>query len=574
MARLMRNIMRIFLIMPYPMLILFIFYLLYRKPKFRNAIKKNYKSIVINTIIVLMIAIVGFVAYFKIENTIYDFDYVGHWYRALIMNEKFFSDPFSIPQFLQYSLTYDEYYSYLTAFFQMPLIIVNDSYGFFSLGSFVMFFIPTFICLQILYFSHFEHHRYLPALIAVVFYPMYIVFFNGETECFGFLMLLMCMMLTVFVQFDEIDMMDNFAINVFAFLLIFGRRFYLYALVMMYFCYFIHYLHYYHFKPTTKKALIDFAKIISSGLLLLGLCLTVYLPFFLRVVTNNYGETYAYNNKSGKLSAFVTMFSPLILLISCYGGYVLTAIKKKYVFSISMLFMLVVPAVLFWQVQSFERHHYYLVAMPVIVFFTQGLYSIFSEKKNRFISGLIGAVLVLQVCHVFFVRSNVFPLITPHQNPRVYYEKDRVVEFCDYLSVLCSDGSYVFMATGDGNLNYSTLMNSKLPDLPNLNIEEKTNDIIEGFPDLKNIKYVVLSSPITYLSKDYQHMYDIITDAIMNDEKISAMYTLVDERVIHGVTYYTYSLKCPYDTETKEYFYKKMIEIYPDKAEFFQSILE
>ena len=574
MTRLIRNMMRILLVLPYPLLLLFIFYLLFRKRNYREAIKKNYKWILINTFSVLAIAIIGFIIYFKLENTIYDFDYVGHWYRALVIKEKFFLDPSSIPQFLHHSLNYDVYYSYLTAFFQLPLILVKDSYGFFSLGSFIMFFVPSFVCLQVLYYSHFDRIKVLPAFIAVVLYPLYIVFFDGETECFGFLMLIMCFMLTVFSKFDEIDMMDNFAINVFAFLLIFGRRFYLYSLIMMYVCYFIHYLKHYEFKPVSKKALFDFMKIISSGLLLLALCLTVYYPFFLRVVTNNYGDTYAYNNKPGKLTAFITMFSPLVLILSCYGSYILSVVKKKYILCISMILLLVVPTFLFWQVQSFERHHYYLIAFPVVVLFTQGLYSLFTNKKLIVLSGLAGTILVLQVGNVFLFSKNVFPLSTPHQTPKVYAEKERVIEFYNYLSSLCSDGSYLFMATGDGNLNYSTLMNSKLPELPSLNVEEKTNDIIDGFPDLKNIKYVIVSSPVTYSSKEYQHMYDVITDALMNDEEISKMYTLLSECEIYGVTYYTYSLEQAYTDETKEYFYQKMIEFYPDYVDFFSSILE
>lgn len=574
MPRIMRNLMRVLLLLPYPLLVLFIFYLLYRKQKYKEAIKKNYKTMIVNTIIVLAIAVIGFTVFFKLEDTIYDFDYVGHWYRALIMKEKFFTDPFSIPEFLHHSLNYDVYYSYLTAFFQIPIVLVKESYGFFSLGSFIMFFIPSFVCLQILYFSYFDEKRKLPVFIALIFYPLYIVFLNGETECFGFLMLLMCYMLTLFVKFDEIDMMDNLAINIFAFLLIFGRRFYLYALIMMYACYFIHYLNYYKFKPNTKRAVYDFGKIISSGLLLLILCLTVYYPFFLRVVTNNYDEIYAYNNKPGKINAFVSMFSPIVLLISCYGVYILARVKKKYVFCACMIIMLILPTAMFWQVQSFERHHYYMIAFPILVFFTQGLYCLFKLNKNVMVMGLVGGILLLQTAHVFLTQENIFPFNTPHQVPKIYDGKNEVIEFYDYLSTLCSDGSYVFMATGDGNLNYSTLMNSRLPELPSINIEERTNEIIDGFPDLKNIRYVVLSDPITYSSQEYQHMYEIITEAITNEEEIGSLYSLLDEREINGVTYYTYSLDKPYLSETKSYFYKKMIEIYPDKSDFFQSILE
>ena len=78
-----------------------------------------------------------------------------------------------------------------------------------------------------------------------------------------------------------------------------------------------------------------------------------------------------------------------------------------------------------------------------------------------------------------------------------------------------------------------------------------------------------------YMDEDYQHMYKIISDAIMYDENISKIFAKVNEFTLEDDTkIYIYEMTGEYTQEMKEYFYNKMLEYYPDKSEFYSYILD
>ena len=101
-------------------------------------------------------------------------------------------------------------------------------------------------------------------------------------------------------------------------------------------------------------------------------------------------------------------------------------------------------------------------------------------------------------------------------------------------------------------------------------------DVRDGFPkDFGYIKYFVISDPIIYMDEDYQHMYKIISKAIMYDENISKIFNKVNEFTLEDDTkVYIYEMIGEYKFEMKQYFYKKMLEYYPDKADFYSYILD
>lgn len=564
---------RLIMVSIYPIIILFTFFRVYKVPKYKKAITNNYKYIIINTLVITIAASILFYVFFSLEDWIYDFDYVGHWYRALLMKEKFFLDPFGIPEFLHNSLNNEIYYSHLIAFFQIPVVIMNDSYGFFCFGSFIYFYVPVFILLSILYYTYFDKYKYLPLIIGVSFFQMYLCFFDGETECFGSFFIIAAFMLTIFRNFDEINWIDNLSINLFGYILIFGRRFYLYALVTIYLCYFIQYLSYYNFKVFNKKAMHDLFKIVSSGLPLLVACITIYNPFFIRVITNNYGEAYAYNNKPGKILALIGTFTPIIVIIAVYGLYLSLKKKEKIVFNLQMIILVLVPVILFWHVQSFELHHYYLISFPFILFFTCGLYEIINKRKA--VGYLLCLFMLCQSASVFLTNEYIPFSSIWHRVPKNYPNKKEIVELSNKLRELTSDGSYIFMATGDGLVNYSVLESAVLPNLNQPNFLTSTYDIRDGFPvNLKYCKYVLISNPILYREKNIQQMYDVITQAITEKTCVSEIYELVYNQEIDGTIYSVYQRTGEYNDEIKEFFYSQMISRYPNNMDIFKGILD
>ena len=152
-----------------------------------------------------------------------------------------------------------------------------------------------------------------------------------------------------------------------------------------------------------------------------------------------------------------------------------------------------------------------------------------------------------------------------------------MIDISEYLKEISRDeGIYTYVATGNNYLCDDSIKNVGLPDVDFPNMVSFIFDIRDGFPrDFGYIKYFVISNPIIYMDEDYQHMYKIISDAIMYDESISKIFTMVNEFALEDDTkVYVYEMTGEYTSEMKEYFYKKMLEYYPDKADFYSYILD
>ena len=81
----MTNLIRLLLVLIYPLLLLVSFLLLYRR--YKDSLKENIKYILINTLMVAIIISAGLLVFFHFEDTIYAYDYAGHWIRALTLRQ-------------------------------------------------------------------------------------------------------------------------------------------------------------------------------------------------------------------------------------------------------------------------------------------------------------------------------------------------------------------------------------------------------------------------------------------------------------------------------------------------------
>ena len=77
------------------------------------------------------------------------------------------------------------------------------------------------------------------------------------------------------------------------------------------------------------------------------------------------------------------------------------------------------------------------------------------------------------------------------------------------------------------------------------------------------------------MDENYQHMYKIISDAIMYDDTTSSNFEKVNEFMLKdNIKVYVYEQVGDYTNKMKEYFFNKMLEYYPDKADYFSYILQ
>ena len=169
----MNNLIRLALVAIYPLVLLITFIPLYQK--YRDTIIDNYRIILLNSFLAFGIIALGLLVFFHYEDTIYAYDYAGHWIRALSLRRAFFENPAQILSMVYQSMNYADY-SYLPALFGLPLIIINQSYTFFALSNLAIFLLPTFVVLMICYLAR-RKQRSLPLIAFLALYPGYLTLF-------------------------------------------------------------------------------------------------------------------------------------------------------------------------------------------------------------------------------------------------------------------------------------------------------------------------------------------------------------------------------------------------------------
>ena len=576
MNSILRNVLRLMQIGIYPFILFFSFYILYQNKDYKFVIKNNYKKIILNTSLFALIGALAIFVFFYFEDTIYTYDYAGHWQRSLELRQLFFENPSLIFSKVYESMNHSDY-SHLPALFGLGLTIWNTSYGYFCLCIFIYFLLPTTVLLQIIYFKYCNKYNYLPLFVFVCFYPLYLTIFYGEIDVVGIFFLLMIDMLVLIPNFKDLTYKDNILVNLYAFIAIFLRRWYLYPLVFTYIALFVKYLINYKANLFSKESFADLLKIISSGILMLFVILIFFMPFFKRVVFNNFSEAYSYYDRPGKLISFINFYSPIILLISLLGFYQLIKVKK-YKESFIFIILLFCPTLMFWSIQSFEYHHYFISTIPIIFLFVIGLLYILNQY-NKLIGMICLLLLIIQSIGIFTIPQPIktFPLISNIRKQPIRLEyKEEVIDMALLLkSLLVNDWQSAYIASGNSTFNDSIIRNSILPDLDMPYIDSAVLDLRDGFPkDIEYIQYIITIDPILYSDQNYQHIYDILSNAIWHEPLISKAYKEIYQTEIDGLKVQLYEKVEDYTPEMKQYFYDQMISFYPDKTDFFAYILE
>ena len=531
-----------------------------------DTFKKNFKNILINLVIVLVIGVVGILVFFQFEkDAVYVYDNVGYYIKSLEMLQIFWQEPSKLFPKVFNTINNSDY-SYLPSLFNFYGLMINNSYAFYCAINFVIFLIPTIFLLLLIYYRNFNN-KLTPMFVFMGFYPLWLTLFYGRVDCLGLFPLLIFYIFILFTDFEKINWLDTLLINILTLLLMFERRWYLYALVGAYLAYLIKAIYNAY---QNKKYLNNAIKFVLSGLLALVILLVFFNGFVQNVMLTNNAEAYAYYNHSGKLLAVINFYSIIICVVSLFGLFKL--FKTNRLLTIQLLITLIIPTMMFWMTQSFDLHHYLIICLPILFLFVHG----FEQITIKYINIVIILLLLIQTIFIFIpTRIPGFTTAKRLANPNPY--KEELYDVADYLCGISKDeGIYAYVATGNNEFCDDAIRNVLLPNVDFPNMVSYIFDIRDGFPrDFGNIKYFVLSDPIFYMDENYQHMYKIISDAIMHDDTTSSNFEKVNEFDLKdNVKVYVYEQVGEYTNKMKEYFFNKMLEYYPDKADYFSYILQ
>lgn len=548
----------------YPLILIGYGLIIYKK--YKDTILHNIKPLIINTTIISIVICGGLYIFFSFENTIYAYDYAGHWIRSLEIKELFINNPGKILPLVYDSMNNMDY-SYLPALFNFPLLLIKDGYRWFAITNYVLFLLPSIVLLQILYFNKTKLNKYLPILLIVLFYPLYLTLFYGKVDVCGLFFILICYTLIIFQKSENITYIDSLLINLFIFLSIFLRRWYLYTTICFYLAYLIKIL-------LSKGKKEDYYKFCLSFVIVLIICVLFFRGFILNALTNNYSEAYQFYNRDNKLLSFINYLSP-ILLIVCIFGLIEEFVNNRQLLIINFI-SIIVPCILIWRIQSFEYHHYYVFLINIIILFIHGLSFLFN--KNMIVSWVAIILLIVQATCIFLSPQGNFLFFTNiKKQPEILENKEQLIDIANYIkSIEPDDNTTAFIAGGSyGIITDDLLRNAFLPDLDGPNIDSSVFDIRDGFPkDIQFIKYIILIEPSLYMDKDYQHMYDVIKEGLLNNQDISSLYSHIKTMPINdkydALIYERIGKLTP---KSKQFFYNQMIKYYPDKTDFFGYIL-
>lgn len=560
----MNNVYRLLSIMIYPLFVCGVLFYVIRS-RYLDTFKKNFKNILINLMIILLIGTVGILVFFNFEkDAVYVYDNAGYYVKSLEMLQLFWQEPSNLFSKVFNTINNSDY-SYLPSLFNFYGLMTNNSYAFYCVINFIVFLLPTIVLLILMYYKNFDN-KLVPTFIFIVFYPLWLTLFYGRVDCLGLFPLLIFYIIILFTDFEKINWFDTLILNILTLLLMFERRWYLYALVGAYLAYLIKAIYNAY---QNKKYLYNAIKFTLSGLLALVVLLIFFNGFVQNVMFTNNTEAYAYYNHSGKLLAVINFYSIIICSVSLFG--LIKLFKNNRLLTIQLLITLIIPTMMFWMTQSFDLHHYLIICLPIFFFFIYG----FLHITNKYINAVIVLLLIIQSLLIFIpTRIPGFTNIKRLVNSNPY--KEGLYDVADYLCGISKDeGIYTYVATGDNNFCDDAIRNVLLPDIDFPNMVSYIFDIRDGFPrDFGSIKYFVLSDPVLYLDEDYQHMYKVISDAIMHDEITSSNFEKVNEFILKdNMRVYVYEQVGDYTDEMKEYFYNKMLEYYPDKSNYFNYIL-
>lgn len=335
----MNNVYRLLAIGIYPLIVFGLcFYTV--KTRFKETFKKNLSNILINLLIISIIMISGLLIYFHFEDTVYVYDNAGYYVKSLEMLQLFWNNPSQLFAKV-YNTINNSDYSYLPSLFNFYGLIINNSYKFYCVINYVIFLLPTLFLLELLYFKYYNN-KILPIIIFIGFYPMWLTLFYGRVDVLGLFPLLVFYIIVLFTKYEDISWLDTLILNILCLLLMFERRWYLYALVGIYLVYSVKTIIYTINNRDYIKPIIKF---ICSGILAVVILVLFFNGFIKNVMTVDNSEAYSYYNHSGKLLATINYYSIIISIISLFG-LVKFCINDKFK-AIYLAILVVIPSILF-----------------------------------------------------------------------------------------------------------------------------------------------------------------------------------------------------------------------------------
>ena len=587
--------MSFFVSLLYPAIIILFSVFIYKIPFIKKLIKENAKILILFFFVCLFFGNVFLFLHLRQEQYIYFWDFSGFWRKSVEFNVALDKDVWDTLKMTYESMLYQEYSYFPEWFLSLPIMIIGNTFPRFVIAMFNFFVMPANLLLAIMVIWVKDRLSIKSSMFIVVSFTFIILFTanilpmklgyigSAGLPFIGFVMLTMLTM-----KMDELDIKKAMFIGLNLVIIVLVRRWFSYVAVSYFIaipsiylllCFVNRDFNHEKFKSFLLNMFI-------SGVSALLILAVGFFPLLKTFITYDYQLAYQSAKIGGYLYAlewFKTFYSPLITALFILGLIEGIMNRKLRFLTLAYSASILIIILLFYRIQVFGSHHYYIINMYVAFVTILGFVFLFTRIPKK-ISPIIGLFLIIAMVANFallFVKREgtlinraldfFQPLSTSlYYPPRYREDVDTIRDIATYLDETPKDHEYVYVLAGSADFTDDVLRNAWFPEKLNSvrNIEPTRQlDTRDGVPSLFfKYSYVVVTDPIQYHNgEEFQRVIGILADGMLHDEELRAYYYLEKTFTIKDdIKVYIYKLIEDIPFEIIDKYSKKFKALYPD----------
>ncbi len=592
--------MNILVALIYPLILCVITGVLLSHKKIRAVIFKHTRLIIVFVIVNVIIINALLSLHLIQESFIAFWDFGGYWRKTLEVVAMAERSNMELFNNLIYSINYTEYSYLAEIFLYLPIKILGNSFNDFVIAMFNFFVIPFNTMLFTFYLLYKDKNKqalkYSDILVA-----SFIILFAGNLNplVLGYigscgLVFIMPVLMLIYVDaFKKLNIHYALFSGLCLLIMVICRRWFAFWVVGFFASFVMNTIIYTikNKKLNIKEELELYINLFITGIVPLSLLLIFFMPMVETFTNNNYAESYSVVWGNSPLEAVIWFFQYYgIVVVMMMFTALYASLKNKNIayFNLLLMWQVLVPLILFNQLQGLGTHHYYMINVPAMMLIIMGL-NYLLENKNRWQTLLVCMLVLISLFNfsktiLFSKNTTMYQVVDklgyltgdPLPQLRVRNDIDDIRALCDFIEYYADEEfEYVYSLASGSQFNTDTLRYSWFPikeePITNL-LPTKIYDFRDGIPtDFFFYKYIVLSTPIELHVAENQYTLSILQNFIHDDEISKPYYRVINEiEIDNGRKVYVYERIALVPNEVRTYVSNQFKEIYPDSPDLYE----
>ena len=578
----------------YFVLLLIMGAVLFSVKKYRMSVKKNWKIILVFSIVGFIIMNVLLFIFLRQENFISYWEFGGFWKKTLEFNDLLSKNIGDAIHFTVDSMKFSEY-SYLPEWFlSTPMYLVGNTYLKFVLlmfNCFVMVFNVLLFSLVLMVLDDFKKRNN----ITVFIFSIIILFFSGNvfpmtlgyigSAALPFIISIIILVYSKVLE-DKLSWYSVY-IGLVLMLIVLIRRWYAYTVVGFFLGFGISYLiKAFLEKENIKKTVFPrYMNLFICGIIPLGIMLWGFPELFKTFISYDY--SFAYGDIQARsigeiMTWFFRYYGIVYVCFMLFGMYKAVGNNKTKWIAIAFIISILFSLISFNQIQMMGSHHYYIINTYILLFILFGIEAVMERLQKaqgkKCIYGLVAIILSIILINTsyLFVNErgskirNISEMMIANSFPelRVRNDVEKIQEITNFLKNSIGDSSIYVLATS-ASFSEDILMNSLLPydlrpisNMANSHVWDKRDGVPKQF---FNYQYVVVADPIQFQFEPESHrVVSILAEEIMDGTLTQYYDQIIAYEITNGITVRIYKRNIEISREVRDLISDMFKEYYPE----------